>query len=112
NCHTLSAGPYPDITAIHPDFGQSSGYNVTRFWGFRPDPSEVPGIFASDVMTLIGTLPAISNTSVPYPFMWGGQVYKLVDWFPGSQVSCEFVSNHNAFTYGQDLTTTNIPGLS
>lgn len=54
-----------------------------------------------------------TTTTIGYPLIWGGQQYALYDWFVGNQpagYSC--VSDHHFYTYGQDLTTTNVPQLS
>lgn len=85
-------------------------------WIFRPAAYAAPAITASQLSTLQGALPAISNSSpadpVPYPLVWGGQVYKLGDFYQASQAKYHFVSAHHYYSLGQNITTTNTPGLS
>jgi hypothetical protein len=95
-----------------------------QHWGFvemlgcRPRPGTLPAILPGDITVLQGALPAITHSgsgssityNVPYPLMWGGHPYQTTDWY--SATSATYISNHHAYTYGQNLTTTNVPNLS
>jgi len=82
---------------------------MTPFWHNRPAPWSTPCVSPGDFTTISGTLPAISGLIVPYPLLLGGQIYRK---FPAVGANSHFISSHSGYTYGQDLTTTNIPGLS
>jgi hypothetical protein len=67
---------------------------------------------------LSGTLPAITHTgtgssiayTIGYPLIWGGQQYRACDW--NGPAHNALVSTHQFYSYGQNLTTTNVPNLS
>lgn len=82
------------------------------YWGWRPAPYTTPCVKNGDVAILQGSLPAILSTtgSCSYPLLWGGQVYREND-FQGSE-PIQFWSDHSFYSYGQNLTTTNTPGLT
>jgi hypothetical protein len=65
---------------------------------------------------LAGALPAISLTgstyTIGYPLIWGGAIYGKCDWNTGVQATWQFASSHRFYSYGQDLTNVNVPGLS
>jgi hypothetical protein len=89
------------------------GHQVSPHWIYRPAPWCTPNVSAAHYATLTGTLPAISTTTIDYPMIWGGQVYRIGSWYMASlPANFHFASGHHYFTYGQDLTTTNVPGLS
>jgi hypothetical protein len=97
------------------DVGQSP------YLGYRPAPWSKPILTSSQVSTLAGSLPAISTSgsgigtsyAVTYPLMWGSQIYGIDNSFnTGALTNYGVSSNHNGFTLGQDLTTSNISGLS
>ena len=89
-----------------------TGTQITEYWAYRPAPYTTPAIPMADFTTLSGALPAISSTSVPYPMIWGGQVYRKYDFYTGSTATYQFASDHHYYSYGQDLTTSNVSGLS
>ena len=47
-----------------------------------------------------------------YPLLYGGQLYKLCDWILSRQTHYTFLSNHQFWSYGQNLTAANVTGLS
>src|SRR4029077_4427586 len=106
-------GPGPLWHSTPANLGQA------ETWGYRPAPSARPMITTSQLITLSGTLPAIStggggNWQCQYPLLWGRQIYTVADnpSTAGTGQNYEIVSNHQYYTYGQDLTTSNVPGLS
>jgi hypothetical protein len=76
--------------------------------GFFPAPWTTPRLFPSDLTTLLGALPAIGN----YPLLAGGTIYSVVDVDSGPLSSVHVRSAHKFYSYGQNLTTTNVTGLS
>jgi hypothetical protein len=89
------------------------GRQLSPHWTWRPAPWCTPNLTAADVTTLMGVLPAISSAGCTYPIIWGGQVYRICDMLMTSlPAKFHFVSNHKYYSYGQDLTTVNFPGLS
>jgi hypothetical protein len=122
----LYALPYQNGAPGYPDGGVSFllGWGRSPFWGVRPAPWARPFLLPFTGSLLSGTLPAIVPTgsgggkggvtyNVPYPIMWGGQIYSQANWDgtvnPGAT---EIISRHKFYTYGQQLTTTNVPNLS
>jgi hypothetical protein len=89
-------------------------------WGYRPAPWSRPLITRDNLENTLAVspLPTIAysggNWHVDYPILLGNQIYTVADnWFNGvAQSATEIVSNHQFYTYGQDLTTTNVPSLS
>lgn len=102
------------VSGIYCDTWLQNNRGNTRFWGYRPSPNEVPLILVTDMATLQGALPAISEISVNYPLMYGGQIYQLygIGDNLADQPYYTFLSTHRGWSYGQDLTVANIPGLS
>jgi hypothetical protein len=84
------------------------------YWFFRPAAHVVPTITPSQFATISGVLPPIATTGnrVPYPLVWGGQIHAIGDFSITAQAAYRFVSIHSYYSYGQDLTTTNCPGLA
>lgn len=82
--------------------------------GWRPTPWSRPNIDPSHIAALM-SLPAITFDvawHVDYPLMWGGQIYGTWAWQQAAGENYEVFSRHSFYTYGQDLTTTNVSGLS
>jgi hypothetical protein len=94
------------------DIWRSYTWGKSPFWGVRPAPWSTPCLTPSQITTLTGSLPAINTGQVTYPLMWGGQEYRKCDYNLGSQTTYHLVSTHFGYTYGQNLTTSVIPGLS
>lgn len=110
------------------DDWSSSLMGKTPFMGFRPAPYTTPCLTPAQLTALNTTLPAITHTgtgldtayTVSYPSMWGGIAYRACDWNSPSftfnaatrDATNLFVSTHHFWTYGQDLTTTNVANLS
>lgn len=94
------------------DTFRSSRVGFAPFWGWRPAPYTTPCVKAGDRDILSGTLPSIlsSTGSCSYPILWGGQMYREND-ISGTD-PLQFWSDHTFYSYGQNLTTTNCPGLS
>jgi hypothetical protein len=115
-----SAGNFPD--EMHNGGGGSNFAETFRqfsqgfapAWGYRPAPWATPIIRELDFPRLhTATMIAISPTAVDYGILWGGQRYQIsgsATWDPTEPKS--FWSDHNYYSYGQDLTTTNLPGLT
>ncbi len=98
------------------DYLRSSGWQSSPQWGWRPAPFSAPAIAPAQLTTL-GSLPTISYSggsfTIDYPVIWGGQIYKLWDWYTGVQAGgYQFISNHHFYSYGQNLTTSNVPNLA
>lgn len=125
NTASLGGGEYdqtPFVTGhiTDADALRSAGWGSSPFWGWRPAHYAMPSVAPAELTVLAGALPAISHTSsgstinytIGYPLLWGGQIYKLWDWYVGLQANYTFLSNHHFYSYGQDLTTTNVPNLA
>jgi Pectate lyase superfamily protein len=111
------AASFPGANGPGPDWVRNNQWGRSETWGVRPAPNSRPAITSTHLATLAGALPAISQSAgnwvVQYPLLWGGQVYGVTDnpSVPTMPVN-EIVSNHKYYTYGQDFTTTNVPGLT
>lgn len=92
---------------------RSTQYGQSAFWGIRPAANETPAVQPSDVTAYTGVLPAISPTGsgCPYALVWGNTVYHITSYL-GPNAFYNMVSGHDFYTYGQDLTPVNVPGLS
>jgi len=59
-------------------------WNSGPYWGVRPAPWTTPCITPLQLVTLAGTLPAITLSSglfnVNYPLLWSGQMYRVCGW--------------------------------
>lgn len=85
------------------------------FVGFTPARWAVPPIIKADLDTISSAvLPALNQTTVPYPWMWGMRPYQVVETpdnvtntFPGGIIAW---SGHKYYTYGQNISTTNVAG--
>lgn len=98
------------------DTTQRIGWSNTPYLAFRPAPWSTPVINATDLTTISGALPPL-NGSGPllgstYPLVWGGQIYRVYDFFTGARANYHFVSNHHYYSYGQNITVATIPGLA
>lgn len=110
---------YSNFVFNDADADRIMGWNATSYLGWRPNPTATPCLSPTQYGNF-ASLPTIANNgatpvptvSVNYQLLWGGQVYRLCDWYLGTQAHYQFVSNHHFFSYGQGLTTTNMPGLS
>jgi hypothetical protein len=110
--------PFTSMAYTSPDSLRASGWMKSPFWGYRPAPWSRPCLTPAQITTLAGSLPAITNTgsggsityTIGYPLMWGGQQYQACDWNSPSHNSV--VSSHKFYSYGQALTTSNVPNLS
>ena len=58
--------------------------------------------------TLTGSLPALGY----YPVIDGSTIYSVLDWNTGARNHLFARSAHSFFSYGQNLTTSNVSGLS
>ena len=67
-------------TGNGPERMRQMGWNATPFRGVSPAPWTRPCISPTQYVTLLGTLPAISGTTVTYPILWSGQQYSICDW--------------------------------
>jgi hypothetical protein len=74
--------------------------------GFFPAPNQTPRIIPSQLPS--GALGALST----YPLIHGGTIYSVVDWNSGTLTNLHARSAHSFYSWGQNLTTSNIPGLS
>ncbi len=122
----IGGGDY-DKSAFYPYFSNATGLSFPAQWpiqwgrapqwGFRPAPWASPCLTPAQITTLKGALPAISYAgggyTIAYPLMWSGQTYRKCDWTMTGQTTFTAVSQHGVgYTFGQDLTTTNVPNLA
>lgn len=89
----------------------TDGQLTTEHWGWRPAPSMTPAV-SVNLLPYFASPTPISPSTVFYPLLWGGQRYGLADWNMSLQTHYFLVSAHNNYSYGQNLTTTNMPGLT
>lgn len=81
----------------------------TPYRGFFPAPwttTRVP----SSLLTVWQTVPP--GTLGAYPLMNGSTIYSVIDWNSGTLAKLWARSAHKFFSYGANLTTTNVSGLS
>lgn len=88
--------------------GWNNGAGFGPFLGYRPAPYSTPRIPPSVFTTLQSITGA--NALGSYPLANGGTLYSLLDPFTGADASGKILakSAHKGFSYGQDLTTTNV----
>jgi hypothetical protein len=95
--------------------GPSGRLNMPH-WGARPAPIYSGCVTTGQFSVLSGALPAFTYANAlstfGYPFLYGGQVYNVCDWYVGTQTHYQFESTHHFYSIGQNLTTTNVSGLS
>jgi hypothetical protein len=87
---------------------RTAGPLSSPFIGFYPAPWTHPRLTPSDITTLTGSLGALSS----YPIIAGNTIYSQLDWNTGAATYLFARSAHIGFSYGQNLTTSNITGLS
>lgn len=93
-------------------FNQFGGWNYSPFHGYIPDQSTTPCITPTQLTTLSGTLPTIvTGSPILYPRIFGGVTYRECEW-TGVPTHMFVMSNHHFYSYGQNLTTSNVTGLS
>src|SRR5262249_45026060 len=85
--------------------GSLSGQTV----GYYPDRVTVPRV-SSAIVTAWGTAPP--GTLGTYPLMEGNTIYSVVDWNSGTLTNLFTRSAHIGYSYGQNLTTSNVTGLA
>ena len=113
-----SPDQFTTMAYTSPDKLRAYGWMKSPFWGYRPAPWSRPCLTPAQITTLAGALPTITNSgtggnityTIGYPLMWGGQQYQACDW--NSPAHNSVVSSHKFYSYGQNLTTTNVPNLS
>lgn len=89
------------------------GWNRTEHWGFFPAFDKTPRISPSQATTLQGTLPTfVTGGNISYPLLCGGQNYSIGSPAGTNGADRLICSTHNFYSYGQDLTTTNITSLA
>lgn len=86
------------------------GWGATQFWGYRPAHNTTPVVRATAAF-YSGALPAMSGGNC-YDILYGGQRYGQYDYYTGSRPNYNLISNHHGYSYGQNITTANCPGLS
>lgn len=107
--------PFVPITANSSDArSRQTGSNKTEHWGWLPAFDRSPRLTPAELTTVTGVLPTfVTAGNVLYPLLCGGQNYSV-----GSPVAANGAaamsirSDHKFYSYGQDLTTTNITGLA
>ena len=119
----LGTGHFDQTPFVSPSFNDAdrwrqAGWGATPQWGVRSAPYTTPCLTPAQITTLTGALPAITHSgtgaattyTIGYPLLWGGQQYRACDWNGPTHQS--LASTHQFYSYGQNLTTTNVPNLS
>lgn len=83
-------------------------YAATPCLGFRPDPGYRPRLGSGQYTTIAGVNGSTSLAT--YMPIDGSTIYSVADF--NDQQGFEFQSTHQYFSWGQNLTTSNISGLS
>lgn len=92
---------------------RKTGWNRTEHWGFLPAFDKTPRLTPSQYTTLTGTLPTFTTgSSISYPLIAGGQNYSIGTPVETDSNDLLVKSKHKFYSYGQDLTTTNITNLA
>jgi hypothetical protein len=88
------------------------GWQAAPTWGYKPALDISPCLSPSQLTTLEGTLPTFTTgASISYPLVYGGTLYRICDW-TGVPAHMFVASNHHFYSYGQNLTTTNVTAAS
>jgi hypothetical protein len=88
----------------------TKGYSINQAptRGYRPDPKMHPRLTPAQ-LTAINGGPGTLGT---YPLLNGEAIYVLLDYATGTVTNVFARSAHQGYSYGQNLTTTNVSGLS
>jgi hypothetical protein len=118
--NTIFGNTFTDLKPLNVP---NNGAALSRTWplgrgtypqsGIKPSNSVIPSLLLTSFSILAdpANLPAIAPNACNYPLIYGGSLYQTQpQGLAAGQFFCE--SNHQAFSWGQALTTTNIPGLS
>ena len=110
-----------DVTPFNPE-GGNAGAQYASAWaqnggatpvqGLRPSNWVMPPILPAD-LAVIGspaTLPAIATNSIGYPLIYGCQTYQTADLYTSGKYL--FQSNHNYYSFHQNITTVINPSLA
>jgi hypothetical protein len=83
---------------------RSAGWMSMSCAGYYPtgQPRIPPSLLPSGALGALGA----------YPIIHGGVIYTLMDWNSGTLTNLHVRSAHKFWSWGQNLTTSNIPGLS
>lgn len=112
-CGVWDITPFQDtVSNSTPTQTRTQGMQSGPFWGNRPALNTTPRLTPANVTTLSGTLPAISPTSLGYPLLHGDTLYSILAWNSGTVTNTMARSAHLGYSYGQDLTTSNVTGLN
>ena len=87
---------------------RASGLGTVPYVGWRPALWAHPRITPSLYSTLAGSLGALGS----YPLIDGSTIYSVIDWNSIGLSHIFARSAHSFFSYGQNLTTSNVTGLS
>lgn len=90
---------------------QFGGWNYSPFHGYMPDPSATPCITPTQLTTLASLPALVTGSPVSYPLIYGGTLYRECEW-TGVPAHMFVMSNHHFYSYGQQLTTSNVTSLS
>jgi hypothetical protein len=82
--------------------------NQSRMRGYQPHPGTKPRLTPAQLTAITGGPGALGS----YPLLNGEAVYELLDYNSGSVTNTSARSAHQFYSYGQNLTTTNVSGLS
>lgn len=106
--------PFVPMTANSQDVTyRTIGWNRTRHRGWLPEFDRTPRLVPAWVTTLEGTLPTFTTgANVSYPLLAGGQNYSIGTPMDTDSDDLFIKSKHKFYSYGQDLTTTNITNLA
>jgi hypothetical protein len=106
--------PTPFLSSANSsDNGYRTGGNRTKHWGWLPAMDSSPRLTPAQVTTLTGTLPTfVTGGNVTYPLIAGGVKYSIGTPAGNDSDDISIKSKHRFYSYGQDLTTTNITNLA
>lgn len=88
-------------------FGRGGPLGAVPCLGFRPDPNYIPNMGTGTYSILTGMVPGSTPLVDEFPLS-GQTIYSVTDY--NSVQSFEFQSLHQYYSYGQNLTSSNIGG--
>jgi Pectate lyase superfamily protein len=85
------------------------GYSINQspMRGYRPDPRTKPRL----TPTQLGAVTSGPGALGSYPLLNGEAIYEVLDYNAGAESPIFARSAHQFYSYGQNLTTANVPGL-
>lgn len=113
---TLVGGTFSQAAQITVDTVDGGGgiltWHVTRGGTYTVEPTSFTVTGGTGTGAAFNTAGWYVAYAVSYPMLYGGTQYRLCDWNLGSQSHYGLTSTHFAWSFGQNLTTSNVPNIA